>query len=124
MAELAAYTNAPLFTATPTAVAVVRGCRYTMDASGLYALSAIGVRGDFVASSSAAASAPFAAFSLQNGSIVPMLAAGVMAVGDPVYSAASGLVSSTSTSAVLLGKANTAASGSGILFEVLLENPA
>lgn len=124
MAELAAYTNAPLFTAIPTAVAVVRGARYTLDASGTVALSAIGVRGDFVASQTAAASEPFAAFSLQNGSIIPMLATGALAVGDTVYSAASGTVSSTSTSAVLLGKAVTAASGSGILFEVLLENPA
>lgn len=125
MAELAAYTNAPLFTVIPTAVAVARGARVTVDSSRTVAASDIGVRGDFVAMVAAAASQPFAAASLQTGSIVPMLASEAIAVGDDVYSAASGKVSTTSGGgAVLLGKAMTAASGDGILFEVLLENPA
>lgn len=125
MAELAAYTNAPLFTVIPTAVAVARGIRVTLDSSGTVAASAIGVRGDFVASQDAAASEPFAAFALQNGQIIPMVANEAIAVGDDVYSAASGKVSTTSGGgAVLLGKANTAASGDGILFEVLTANPA
>lgn len=125
MAELAAYTNAPLFTVIPTAVAVARGARLTLDSSGTVAASAIGVRGDFVSSQAAAASAPLAAFSLQTGSIVPMIASEAIAVGGVVYSAATGKVSTTSGGgAVLLGKANTAASGDGVLFEVLLENPA
>lgn len=125
MAELAAYTNAPLFTVIPTAVAVARGIRVTLDSSGTVAASAIGVRGDFVAAVAAAASEPFAAFSLQNGSIVPMVASEAIAVGDDVLSAAVGKVSTTTGGgAVLLGKANTAASGDGILFEVLLQNPA
>lgn len=125
MAELAAYTNAPAFTAIPTAVAIARGIRVTLDSSGTVAASAIGVRGDFVTANACAASEPVACFSLQTGSIVPMTASEAIAIGDDVLSAATGLVSTTTGGgAVLLGKAVTAASGTGILFEVLLENPA
>lgn len=125
MAELAAYTNAPKFSATLTAVAVVRGVRLTMDSSNLYSVSAISVRGDLVASVAGAASECIACYSLQTGSIVAMVANEAIAVGDDVFSAAIGKVSTTSGGgAVLLGKANTAASGDNILFEVLLQNPA
>lgn len=125
MAELAAYTNAPTFTVIPTAVAIVRGARVTLDSSGTVAVSAIGVRGDYAVAVAAAASQPVSAFSLQTGSIIPMVASEAIAIGDDVFSAAIGKVSTTSGGgAVLLGKANTAASGDNILFEVLLQNPA
>ncbi len=125
MAELAAYTNAPGFTAHLTAASVARGIRLTMDSSNTYSASAISVRGDVVSAQAGAASEFIDVFSLQNGSIVPMTASEAIVVGDAIYSAATGLVSKTSGGgAVLLGKANTAASGTGILFEVLLENPA
>lgn len=123
MAELAAYTNAPLFTVTATAVAVSRGERLSLASTGLVAASGNTVRGEYIASQSAAASGVLAAFSTQAGSIVPCIADGAIAVGDTVYSGASGKVSLTSTSAVIIGKANTAASGDGVLFEVILENP-
>jgi Uncharacterized conserved protein (DUF2190) len=125
MAELASLVGATLHSVNLTAVAVVRGARLTLDASGTCAASAIGVRGDYVASSAGAASATIAAVPLQLGCIVPMLASEAIAVGDDVLSAASGKVSTTTGGgAVLLGKAVTAASGDGVLFEVLLGNPA
>jgi len=123
MAELAAYTNAPQYTVIPSAVAVARGERLSLASTGLVASAASTVRGDYVAAQAAAASEPLAAFALQAGSIVPMIAAEAIAIGDTIYSAASGKVALTSTSTVIVGKANTAASGDGILFEVILENP-
>lgn len=122
MAELAAYANSPLFTVIPTAVAVARGARVTLDSSGTVAASAIGVRGDYIASQAAAASQPFAAFSMQEAGIVPAIASEAIAVGDLCYSAASGKVSKSSGGgAVIVGKANTAASGDGILFELIVQ---
>lgn len=123
MADLASYTNAPLFTVIPSAVAVARGIRVALASTGLVAAAASTVRGDFVSSQAAAASAPFAAFGLQPGGIVPMVADGAIVIGDTIYSAASGKVGLTSTGAVIVGKANTAASGDGILFEVIVNNP-
>ncbi len=123
MAELAAYTNAPLTTVIPSAVAVARGIRLSLASTGLVAAAASTVRGEYVSSQAAAASEPLAAFQPQSGGITPYVADGAIAVGDTVYSAASGKVGLTSTSTVIIGKANTAASGDGILFEVINTNP-
>lgn len=123
MAELAAYTNAPLFTTIATNVAQARGIRVVLDSSGTTSVADATVRGDFVTSQAIAASGVGAAFSAQAGSIVPMLAGGVIAVADAVYSAAAGKVTTTSTNAVLVGTAVLAASGDGVLCEVLLQNP-
>ena len=123
MAELAAYTNAPLTTAINSAVAIARGVRVALASTGLVAAAASTVRGDYVASQAVAASTPAAYFQPQAGGIVPMLADGAIAVGDTIYSAASGKVGLTSTGAVIIGKANTAASGDNILFEVIVANP-
>ena len=125
MAELAASTGATQFSVNLTAASVSRGARLTLDSSGTCAASAIGVRGDYVAATAGAASATISATPLQLGAIVPMIASEAIAVGDTIYSAASGKVSKTSGGgAVIVGKANTAASGDGVLFEVLLETPA
>ena len=125
MAELAASTGATQFSVNLTAASVSRGARLTLDSSGTCAASAIGVRGDYVAATAGAASATIAAVPLQLGAIVPMIASEAIAVGGVVYSAASGKVSTTSGGgAIYIGKANTAASGDGVLFEVLLGNPA
>lgn len=122
MAELAAYTNSPLFPVTLTAVAVARGIRLTQDSSNLNAASAIGVRGDWVASCAGAASERIAAFSLQEAGIIFAVASEAIASDDLCYSAANGKVSKTSGGgAVILGKANTAASGDGILFELIVQ---
>lgn len=123
MAELAAYTGANLFTATATAVAIARGIRVALDSTSAVAAAASTVRGDYVASQAVAASGTAAFFPIQPGGIIPMLADGAIVVGDTIYSAASGKVGKTSTSTVLMGKANTAASGDGVLFEVLVNNP-
>lgn len=123
MAELAAYTGANTFTATATAVAISRGIRVSLASTGLVAAAASTVRGDYVASQAVAASGVAAFFPIQPGGIVPMVADGALSVGDTIYSAASGKVGATSTGAVIMGKANTAASGDGVLFEVLINNP-
>lgn len=125
MAELAAYTNAPLFTGQATAASQARGLRVTLDSSSTLSASAIGVRGDFIASQAVAASEFAAYFGMQPGGIVPLIASEAIAVGGAVYSAASGKASTTSGGgAIYLGKANTAASGDGVLFECILQNPA
>lgn len=123
MAELAASSGNSLFTATATAVAIARGARVALNSSGLVAAAGNTVRGEYVAAGAVAASGTAAFFQIQNGGIIPCIADGAIAVGDTVYSGASGKVSLTSTSAVIIGKANTAASGDGILFEVLVNNP-
>lgn len=121
---LATLAGATLLSVNLSAVAVVRGARLTLASTSLCAASAIGVRGDYVAVQAGAASETIAAVPLQLGCVVPMLASEAIAVGDAVYSAAAGKVSKTSGGAILLGKAVQAASGDGILFEVLLGNPA
>ncbi len=128
MADLAASTNAPLFTVKNSTVAIVRGARVTFDSTGVAVAAASTVRGDFVAATTIAASTSTldyygSAYSLQAGTIVPLLAAAAVAVADPIYSDASGKVGTTSASHVLIGKAVTAASGDNVLFECLLENP-
>lgn len=125
---LSVLVNAPLISANATAVAIARGTRVTMDSSQVVSAAASTVRGDFIAAQAVAASGTGAFVPLQSGSVVPVLAAlnVAFAVGDTVYSAASGLVGSTSTSTVVIGKAVTAAASSASvspLFEVLLNSP-
>jgi hypothetical protein len=123
MAELAASSNAVQLTVVATAVAVARGARLALNSSGTVAAAASTVRGDFVASQAAAASGTLSAFQIQAGGIIPCIAAEAIAVGDTVYSAASGKVALSSSSTVLIGKANQAASADGVIFEVLVNNP-
>lgn len=124
MAELACYTNAPLTSIRLTASAVARGLRVSMASTGLCAVAASTVRGDYVMSQAGAASQnDVAAFQPQAGGITPYVADGAISIGDTIYSAASGKVGKTSTSTVIIGIANTAASGDGILFEVINANP-
>ena len=120
MAELAAASGSQLFTVIATAVAISRGARVTLDSSGTVAASAIGVRGDYVAAGAIAASGTGAAYNLNLAGIIPALASEAIVAGDLCYSAAAGKVSKTSGGgAVIVGKANTAASGDGILFELI-----
>ncbi len=123
MAELAAYSASPLLSYQNSAVAIARGIRVSLASTGLVAAAASTVRGEGVASAALAASVTGAYFPLQNSAIVPMVADGAISIGDTIYSAASGKVGTTSTGAVIMGKANTAASGDGILFEVIVNNP-
>lgn len=120
MAELAAASGSQLFTVTATAVAIARGIRVTLDANGLVAASAIGVRGDYVAAGAIAASGTGAAYNTNHAGIIPVVASEAIAVGDLCYSAANGKVSKSSGGgAVIIGKANTAASADGVLFELI-----
>ncbi len=124
MSTLATYVGIEPRTVTPTNVAVGRGIRVTIAAStGLVSASAIGVRGDFVSLTSAAASEPFAAASLQGGGKVPAYASEITTVGAAAYSAASGQFSVTATNAILVGKWTTA-TAANTLGEVELSNPA
>lgn len=123
MATQATYVGIEPRTVIPTAVAVQRGLRYTLNSSGLVAASAIGVRGDFIALTDAAASEAFAAASMQGGGKVPAVASETTTVGAAAYSAANGQTSVTSTSAVLIGKWTTATAANA-LGEVELSNPA
>lgn len=122
MAELAAASGSQLFTVIATAVAISRGARVTLDSSGTVSASAISVRGDYVAAGAIAASGTSAAYDINNSGIIPVIASEAIAVGDLCYSAASGKVSKTSGGgAVIMGKANTAASGDGVLFELITQ---
>ncbi len=128
MAELAAATNAPLFTVKNSTVAISRGARITFDSTGVVVAAASTVRGDYVAATAIAASTSTldqfgAAISMQAGAIVPALAAEAVAVGDPAYSDATGQWGKTSASHVLCGKWVTAAASSA-LGEVLIETVA
>lgn len=116
---------APLVTATTTAVDVALAIRVTLNSDGLVAASDIGVRGDYMTIQSIPASTAGEVASLQAGIYVPATASEACAVGDVAYSAASGKVSkSTGGGAVLLGKWTVAASGDGVIGQVLLGNPA
>ncbi len=123
MADLVGTIGANFVTVIPTAVALARGIRVTLNSSGLVAASASTERGDYVVDEAAAASEPCAAVPMQLGCLVPAVASEDVAVGDPAYSAASGKFSKTSTNAVLCGKWTQAAS-TGVLGQVLLGNPA
>jgi len=124
MAELATLQGVNLFSVNLTAAAVARGLRLVQDSSNTYSAAGSTVRGDAVAAVAGAASATIAAIPLQSSGIIPVIASGAVTAGDLIYSAASGKVGTSSSSTVLLGKAVTAASGDGVLFEVLLTNPA
>ncbi len=129
MAELAAATNAPLFTFKNSTVALVRGVRLTFDSTGACVAAASTVRGDYIAATAVAASTATqdvfgAGYSAQVAGVVPALAAEACSVGDAAYSDASGKWGKTSASHVLMGKWVTAASGDNVLGEVLVETVA
>jgi len=111
-------------TAIPTAVALVRGVRVTKDTNGTVAVSALGVRGDYVTITSCDASEPVQVASMQGGGKVPALASEAATVGAAAYSAAAGKFSVTATDAILVGKWTMAASGNNVIGEVELSNPA
>lgn len=100
-------------------VAIARGLRAVLNASGTYDLAGATVRGDMVASEDIAAAKAGGGYGLQNGK-VPAVAATTVAVGDLAYSAASGQFTNVSTNAVYLGKWALAAAQNA-LGEVELE---
>ena len=122
MASPACY-NIPITkSVTVTAVAVSRGARLTLASTGTAAASAATVRGDYVALQDIPASGIGLVAPIESGGSVPLIPDGAIAIGDAVYSAASGKVSTTSTNAVLIGKAVQASSGDGVLFAAELKS--
>lgn len=100
-----ATTRIPLqATVTATAVAISRGARLTLQTNGLVSVSAIGVRGEYIALQDIAASGSGVAAVTAAGGSVPVLASENVTLGQAAYSAASGATSATSTNAVLMGK--------------------
>ncbi len=100
-------------TITLTAAAVARGLRVTLNSSGLCAISAIGVRGDYITLEDIPASGTGLAAPINAGGSITVLAGEASCDrGDAAYSMASGLTGVTTTNAVLMGKwLQTTASG-------------
>jgi hypothetical protein len=122
MAELAAAVGSQIYSVNLTAASVARAIRLTIDSSNTASASAIGVRGDYISAQAGAASETIGAYSMQNSGIVPATASEAIVAGDLCYSAANGKVSKSSGGgAVIVGKANTAASGDGVLFELIVQ---
>lgn len=101
----------------PTAEAIDKFLRLTLNSSGQWAKAAIGVRGDAIAEEGKASGGLLAGRLLYYGGTHIGIASEAILVGDIVYSAASGKISKTSGGAVALGRAVTAASGDGAQFE-------
>ncbi len=102
-------------------VAIARGLRAILNASGTFDVADATVRGDMVAAHDIAAAAAGAGYSLSGGGKVPAVAATTVAVGDLAYSAAAGKFTNVSTNAVYLGKWALAAAANA-LGEVELES--
>jgi hypothetical protein len=95
-----------------------------MQADGTANLAGIATEGEYVALydfPTAGASETVRFLNAQGTQVLKTTAAAV-AVGDSIYTAANGLVSNTSTSALLLGVARTAVSSAGGLIVVAV-NP-
>jgi hypothetical protein len=101
-------------------VAIARGLRATLNASGTYDLAGIGVVGDMIALHDIEANKPGAAVSTHGGGKVAVVASVAVAAGDLAYSAANGQASNVSAGAQLIGKWTQPASGAGVLSEVEL----
>lgn len=125
MSDLMTINEGPNITVTATGgVTPARGTRLTMASDGTVGLAGIGEYGEYVAAYTfpAAAATETVRFFNAQGTQVLQSTAAAIAVGDSVYTAASGVVSNTSTSALLIGIARTAVgSGGGLL--VVAVNP-
>lgn len=124
MADLSSDLAIAPLTIKATSAAQARGVRVTLASTGDTAVTDATTRGDYVTLQAIAASDYGAAASLGGGGKVPALASEAVAIGDPAYAAASGKFSKTSTNAAYLGRWTQAASGDGVLGQVLLESVA
>lgn len=123
MANAATY-NIPLKqTVQATSAAIPRGTRVTLNSSGLVAASGDDERGDYVTLQDIPADGYGQAAPIQACGSVPIILSGTAVVGDALYSAASGQVSTVSTDTVLVGKARTAGANTNLV-TVQLGNPA
>lgn len=112
----------PNITVTATSgVTPARGVRLTMASDGTVGLAGLGIAGEYVASYTfpSAGATETVRFLNAQGTQVMKTTAAAVAVGDSVYSAASGVVSNTSTNAILIGIAKTAIDSAGGLIIVV-----
>jgi hypothetical protein len=122
MSDLMTINEGPNITVTATSgVTPLRGHRLTMASDGTVGLAGLAISGEYVATYDfpAAAATETVRFLNAQGTQVMKTTAAAVAVGDSVYSAASGVVSNTATNAILLGIAKTAiGSGGGLIIVV------
>lgn len=115
------------FSITVTATAAVtpsRGARLKIASDGTYGLAPIGEIGQgFAVATFASAGGRGTMFPVNKQGTVVAIASEAIAVGDDVYSAADGKCSTTATNAVFIGRAKSAASGDGVLFELIVGGP-
>lgn len=120
MAEMATYIGVTPISATLTAVAVARGVRLVRDGSGTFAVADATIRGDVVTLREGVASETIPVSPAGTPAKVPALASEAATVGALAYAAAAGKFSVTSTNAAVMGRWTLAASGDGVLGEVML----
>lgn len=119
MSDILTINEGPSIMVTATSgVTPLRGHRLTMASDGTVGLAGIAVLGEYAAlyDFPAAAASETVRFLNAQGTQVLKTTAAAVAVGDSVYTAASGVCSNTSTNAVLIGIARTAiGSGGGLI---------
>lgn len=123
MSDLATIIEGPAASVTATVgVQPNRGNRLTTSTDGSVGLAGISVEGEYIALYNFQSTGAVATVRFTNaqGTQVLQTTAAAMAVGDPVYTAASGLVSNTATSAILLGVCRTAVTSAGGLIVAVL----
>lgn len=112
------------FTAT-AAVTPSRGARLLIASDGTYGLAPIGDVGQGFCQYTVSDSGGSGTYKPWNGQGTQVgIASEAIAVGDDVYTAASGKCSTTATNALWLGRAKQAATGDGVLFEIIVSSPA
>jgi hypothetical protein len=100
---------------------LLRGVRVTYSSNALCYAAGASIRGDYVTATPIPQSSPGDAFGMFGGK-VPALAATAVNIGDPAYTAANGLFTNVSASAVYVGRWTGGTTGSNILGEVELES--
>lgn len=119
MSDILTINEGPQIMVTATGgVTPLRGHRLTMASDGTVGLAGLAIQGEYVAlyDFPAAGASETVRFLNAQGTQVLKTTAAAVAVGDSVYTAASGVCSNTSTNAVLLGIARTAiGSGGGLI---------
>ncbi len=100
--------------------ALTRGLRVILNAAGTLDVAAATVRGDYVTGQDIEAGKPGVVYPVDIGKVAAQIAGSAVAVGDPIYAAAAGQFSGTSTNAAYMGRCVLASAGSGVLGEVEL----
>jgi hypothetical protein len=108
------------FTAT-AGVTPARGARLLIASDGTYGLAPIGDAGCGFNQYTVSAAGGSGTYKPNNANGTQVgIASEAIAVGDDVFSAANGKCSTTAAGAVFLGRAKQAATGDGVLFELII----